>query len=167
MFGFGVANGPYRGRRVRARSAQVRRQLQSHHNLNLSPTTTAALDSKSRAERRCLYRDQRCGNRTRGLAHIRSQSVKTRFASHAKGHYFADGSTATDFCSELVGERTGLTAEYFSNTNLATLAFARIDTNINFNWGNGSPGADRRTVNFLSVGRARFNRVTRKATRFT
>lgn len=35
---------------------------------------------------------------------------------------------------------TGLTAEYFSGTNLASLAFARVDTNINFNWGNASPG---------------------------
>jgi hypothetical protein len=35
---------------------------------------------------------------------------------------------------------SGLTAEYFSGTNLSNLAFARVDPNINFNWGNGSPG---------------------------
>ena len=35
----------------------------------------------------------------------------------------------------------GLAAEYFADTNLATHAFTRIDANINFNWGGGSPGS--------------------------
>jgi autotransporter-associated beta strand protein len=35
---------------------------------------------------------------------------------------------------------TGLAAEYFSDTNLANPVFARVDANINFNWGNNSPG---------------------------
>jgi autotransporter-associated beta strand protein len=36
---------------------------------------------------------------------------------------------------------TGLAAEYFADTNLAARVFARVDANINFNWGNGSPGS--------------------------
>ena len=35
---------------------------------------------------------------------------------------------------------TGLAAEYFADTNLTATAFTRVDANINFNWGNGSPG---------------------------
>ncbi|TAL00854.1 MAG: DUF5110 domain-containing protein [Verrucomicrobia bacterium] len=37
--------------------------------------------------------------------------------------------------------QAGLNASYFSNTNLSgAAALTRIDTNINFNWNNGSPG---------------------------
>jgi autotransporter-associated beta strand protein len=35
---------------------------------------------------------------------------------------------------------TGLSAQYFNGTNLTQSVFARVDPNINFNWGNGSPG---------------------------
>ncbi|HTQ51674.1 MAG TPA: PA14 domain-containing protein, partial [Candidatus Acidoferrales bacterium] len=34
----------------------------------------------------------------------------------------------------------GLAAQYFNGTNLANPVFARVDPNINFNWGHGSPG---------------------------
>jgi len=34
----------------------------------------------------------------------------------------------------------GLTAEYFSDTNLSSNAFIRTDTNVDFHWGNASPG---------------------------
>lgn len=36
---------------------------------------------------------------------------------------------------------TGLTGQYFNGTNLVNSVFVRTDTNVNFNWGNGSPGA--------------------------
>ena len=35
---------------------------------------------------------------------------------------------------------TGLAAQYFSGTNLSNSAFTRVDTNLDFDWGNGSPG---------------------------
>jgi hypothetical protein len=35
---------------------------------------------------------------------------------------------------------TGLTAEYFSGTNLVNIVFVRTDTNVNFNWATSSPG---------------------------
>jgi hypothetical protein len=33
----------------------------------------------------------------------------------------------------------GLSAQYFTTTNLTNMAFSRTDANINFNWGGGSP----------------------------
>lgn len=43
---------------------------------------------------------------------------------------------------------TGLTAEYFNGTNLSSLAFVRTDTNVDFNWGTGSPGGGLPGNNF-------------------
>src|SRR6185437_15885100 len=42
----------------------------------------------------------------------------------------------------------GLQAEYFSGTNLAISAFVRTDTNVDFNWGNTSPGGSLPGNNF-------------------
>jgi hypothetical protein len=42
----------------------------------------------------------------------------------------------------------GLTAQYFIGTNLSSSALVRIDPNINFNWGGGSPGAGVPTNQF-------------------
>ncbi|MDR3460130.1 MAG: glycoside hydrolase family 31 protein [Verrucomicrobiae bacterium] len=45
--------------------------------------------------------------------------------------------------------QAGLTASYFSNTNLAgTAALTRVDANIDFNWGTGSPGGSVGSDNF-------------------
>jgi hypothetical protein len=38
---------------------------------------------------------------------------------------------------------TGLMGNYFSNMDFTSLAFTRLDTNINFNWGTNSPDASR------------------------
>jgi len=46
------------------------------------------------------------------------------------------------FCFAAVSVRaqgTGLTGQYFDNSNFTALVTTRVDTNINFNWGTGAP----------------------------
>ena len=49
---------------------------------------------------------------------------------------------------EPAGRGTGLQAEYFTDRNFTQLFQARVDTNINFNWGNGVPIAGMAADNF-------------------
>ena len=49
---------------------------------------------------------------------------------------------------EPAGRGTGLQAEYFVDRNLTQLFAARVDTNVNFNWGNGVPIAGMAADNF-------------------
>ena len=46
------------------------------------------------------------------------------------------------------GDGTGLSATYFSDMGLTTSALTRVDPTINFDWGNGSPGAGVPTDRF-------------------
>jgi len=39
-----------------------------------------------------------------------------------------------------VGSGTGLTGTYYADYTWTTIAFTRVDSTINFNWGTGSPG---------------------------
>jgi hypothetical protein len=41
----------------------------------------------------------------------------------------------------VIGNGDGLTANYFNGMNFETPVYSRVDTSINFNWGNGSPNA--------------------------
>ena len=49
---------------------------------------------------------------------------------------------------EPAGRGTGLQAEYFVDRNLTQFFQARVDTNVNFNWGNGAPIAGMAADNF-------------------
>ncbi len=49
---------------------------------------------------------------------------------------------------EPAGRGTGLQAEYFTDRNFTQFFQARVDTNINFNWGNGVPIAGMAADNF-------------------
>jgi len=45
-----------------------------------------------------------------------------------------------EFAPNWLENGTGLSAQYFSDTNLSNSAFTRADTNINFNWSFSAPG---------------------------
>ena len=49
---------------------------------------------------------------------------------------------------EPTGRGTGLQAEYFTDRNFTVFFQARVDTNVNFNWGSGVPIAGMAADNF-------------------
>jgi chitodextrinase len=50
--------------------------------------------------------------------------------------------------SSLQPQEYGLTGTYFSDSNLSSVSFTRVDPNVNFNWGSGSPSGSLLADNF-------------------
>lgn len=92
----------------------------------------------------------------RTLAAAASQvinGVTYDFSSWSDGgaatHVITVPNATTTYTARYVGVGNGLNASYFNNRDLTgSPTFTRVDSTINFNWGDGSPGPSIKTNNF-------------------
>ncbi len=62
-----------------------------------------------------------------------------------------------------IGGGSGLTARYFDNLDFTNFKFGRVDSTLNFDWGNGAPaasiGADQFSVRWMGFVQARYSQT--------
>jgi glucose/arabinose dehydrogenase len=65
-------------------------------------------------------------------------ALEANQVSDNSGNFVVAGNLGT-FQTNVVGTGTGLTGQYYDNRDFTDLKLKRIDSTVNFNWGNGSP----------------------------